>query len=126
METTLCLCASFTHVHMYRLRFIILVVVLAGGAGLCPRRRDALRRVRPGRRKRRWRGRASPGTAAAAEAPTGLPAGHEERGKLLFRQRYPSGTISATRIVDDRVDHFRQVDKGQGFQWLDQTAVKTV
>ena len=82
---------------MYRLRFIILVAILVGGAGLRPRRRDALRRVWPRRRRWRRRGRASQGTAAAAEAPTGLPAGHEERGKLLLRQRYPSGTISASR-----------------------------
>ena len=71
---------------MLRFRFLPVVAVLAGGAWLRPRRRDALRRVRPGRRKRRRR---RPETAA--EAATRLPAGNEERGKLLLRQRHTPG-----------------------------------
>ena len=72
---------------MLRFRFLPVVAVLAGGAWLRPRRRDALRRVRPGRRKRRRR---RPETAA--EAATRPPAGNEERGKLLLRQRHTPGT----------------------------------
>ena len=80
------------HASMLRLRFFLVVAVLAGGSGFGPRRRDALRRVWPGRRRRR--GWAASAAAATAAAPTGLPARHEERGQLLLRQRDTAGTMS--------------------------------